>query len=393
MPAFASSIVETLRLPVLVLDAELRVRRANPAFYRAFRIEAQTDGRPLDEVGDGQWSDPQLQGLLQGVLRGEPFADFQIEMDFRNVGRRVLLLGASGVLHEGAPMILLSVEDVTAGVEAREELERLNRELEDRVRERTAQLEAANHELEAFCYSVSHDLRAPLRAVDGFSDELLSSYPGRALDDRGQHYLRRIKAGAERMGRLIDDLLGLSRLNRGEMRRERVDLSALAESVAAELRQHEPGRQVTVSVEPGLSAWGDAGLLKVALENLLGNAWKFTSKKPSATIAVGRAEREGRAAFFVRDDGAGFDQAHSSGLFRPFQRLHQERDFPGEGVGLATVQRVVHRHGGQVWAEGEPGKGAAFYFSLPEAPCPAVTAGDEEGRLRRPAPIRPSRHD
>jgi len=168
------------------------------------------------------------------------------------------------------------------------------------------------------------------------------------------------------MGQLIDDMLQLSRLNRGEMKREPVDLTALAEGVAAELHGREPERTVAFVIEPGLSAIGDSALLGVALENLLGNAWKFTSKKPSATITMGRQIHEGAPAFFVRDDGAGFDMAHISKLFGAFQRLHSQREFPGNGVGLATVQRVIHRHGGQIWAEGVLGQGATFHFTLPQ---------------------------
>jgi PAS domain S-box-containing protein len=367
--AFAQSIVETVRHPLLVLDLGLRVRKANAAFRRTFAVaQAETEGRLVRELGGGQWDIPRLREVLEEVARGgRPFEDFEVRHDFPNVGVKVMVLDARRVTNDadGTPMVLLAIEDVTDSRRAWDALYRLNRELDDRVGERTAQLEAANRELEAFAYSVSHDLRAPLRALDGFSDELLRSYPGRVLDDRGQHYLRRLRSGTQRMGRLIDDMLQLSRINRGEMSRETVDLSALAGEVAAELAGGEPGRRVAFAIEPGLSAVGDGALLRVALVNLLGNAWKFTSKKPTATITVGREEHEGVPAFFVRDDGAGFDMAHSSKLFGAFQRLHGEREFPGNGVGLATVQRVVHRHGGRVWAEGSPGQGAAFHFTLP----------------------------
>lgn len=371
MRGFAQSIVETVRHPLLVLDGQMRIIKANAAFSRAFGVAgSQTEGQVLYALGD-LWDVPRLRALLGRVAPdGASFEDFEVRHDFPGLGRRVLLLDARRVLHEdGTPMILLAIEDVTERVRAADELHRLNRELEDRVRQRTAQLEAANRELEAFCYSVSHDLRAPLRALDGFSDELLRSYSGR-LDERGRHYLERLRAGTQRMGRLIDDLLQLSRLSRGEMRQDRVDLSALAEAAAAELRQQEPARQVEFAIEPGLSAVGDAALLRIALDNLLGNSWKFTSKKQRATIAFGRGEHEGGEVFFVRDDGAGFDVAHAGKLFGAFQRLHPEREFPGNGIGLATVQRVVRRHGGRIWAEGEPGKGATFYFTLPAEESP-----------------------
>jgi signal transduction histidine kinase len=370
MRGFALSIVETVRHPLLVLDRDLRVRKGNAAFYRTFGVApAETEGWFLYELGRGQWNLLRLGRLLDAVsATGEAFQDFEIELHLPHVGDRVMVLDAHVVTDDanGTHMIVLAIEDVTDRVRAREELHRLNRGLEDRVAERTVQLEAANREMEAFAYSVSHDLRGPLRALDGFSDELLRAYPGKVLDDRGQHYLRRLRSGTQRMGQLIDDMLLLSRLNRGEVKRERVDLSALADDVAAELKGREPERQVTFAIEAGLSAAGDAALLRVALDNLLGNAWKFTAKTPAATVVVGRTATADGSAFFVRDDGAGFDMAHIDKLFGAFQRLHSEREFAGNGVGLAIVQRVVNRHGGRVWAEGRPGAGATFHFTLPE---------------------------
>jgi light-regulated signal transduction histidine kinase (bacteriophytochrome) len=368
MRGFAQSIVETVRHPLLVLDGDLRVHEANAAFYRTFKATgAETKEHLVYDLGGGQWDIPRLRQLLEDVARDEgSFKDVEVRHDFPQVGFKVMVLDAHRVLHDdGTPMILLAIEDATEKALALDALHKLNRELDDRVSERTAQLEAANRELEAFAYSVSHDLRAPLRALDGFSDELLRCYADR-LDDRGQHYLQRLRSGTQRMGQLIDDMLQLSRLNRVAMKREPVDLTTLAEGVAADLRGREPDRTVAFFIEPGLSTIGDAGLLGVALENLLGNAWKFTSKKLSATITVGRQTHEGAPAFFVRDDGAGFDMAHISNLFGAFQRLHTQREFPGTGVGLATVQRVVHRHGGQVWAEGVPGEGATIHFTLPQ---------------------------
>ncbi len=245
-----------------------------------------------------------------------------------------------------------------------EQIQRDAAELEVRVAERTAELAALNAELEAFAYSVSHDLRAPLRGIDGFSQALLEDYADK-LDAEGQGYLRRVQAASRHMGQLIDDLLKLSRVTRAEAYHETVELSALAQMVAADLQRQEPGRQVEFVIAEGLTAKGDARLLRVVLENLMGNAWKFTAKHPRARIEFGDTQYNGKRAYFVRDDGVGFDMAYADKLFGAFQRLHSATEFEGTGIGLASVQRIIHRHGGQVWAEGEVEQGATFYFTLP----------------------------
>jgi light-regulated signal transduction histidine kinase (bacteriophytochrome) len=246
-----------------------------------------------------------------------------------------------------------------------DELLKRNAELEERVREYAARAEAAAKELEGFCYSVSHDLRAPLRSIDGFTHALLES-SGESLDPTAREYLQRVRGASQRMGRLIEDLLHLSRVGRKEMRVEEVDLSELAGSVAAQLHKSEPDREVEFVIAPGLHARGDERLLRIALENLFNNAWKFTSKIPKARIEFGRGEKDGQTGFYLRDNGAGFDAAYSEKLFTPFQRLHSANEFPGTGVGLAVVQRIISRHGGRVWAEGAPDQGAAFWFALPD---------------------------
>jgi len=239
----------------------------------------------------------------------------------------------------------------------------LAQEMEEHVEERTAQLEAANKEMESFAYSVSHDLRAPLRSIDGFSKALYDDYLDK-FDAEGRDHLKRVRRATERMGQLIDDMLKLSRMTRGEMLIERTDLSALAREVFRNLQASDPGRTVRGKVQEDVFGAGDRKMLRTVLENLLGNAWKYTSKQAQARIMFGAAGTGDSFAYFVKDNGAGFDMAYVQKLFAPFQRLHSESEFPGTGIGLATVQRIIHRHGGKVWAEGEVGKGATFYFTL-----------------------------
>jgi signal transduction histidine kinase len=245
------------------------------------------------------------------------------------------------------------------------EIRHMNAELERRVAQRTEQLEATNRELEAFAYAVSHDLRAPLRSMSGFS-QLLQESPTAALDDKSRHYLQRIHEASRRMSALIEDLLSLSRVSRSELTPRPIDLSQLAADAAATVREHYPHRDVELQIEPGLSAHGDSRLLRIALENLLDNAWKYTAHTTEARVEVGSRREEDAHAFYVRDNGIGFDMAYSAKLFGPFQRLHAETQYPGTGIGLVTVQRILARHGGRIWAQAEPNRGATFYFTMPE---------------------------
>jgi len=283
-----------------------------------------------------------------------------------------------GVLTDAFNQMLGRIEDQNRALrDSQEKLQGHATDLEQRVVERTHELEernealrrnaaellAANAELDAFAYSVSHDLRAPLRSIDGFSQVLLEDYAG-TLDEAGRDSLRRVRAASQRMATLIDDLLKLARVTRAEMRTEVVDLSGMAGDIAAELQRTAPERQVEVAIAPGLTARGDSRLLRVALDNLLRNSWKYPANQARPRIEIGSAEGNGSRVFMVRDNGAGFDMQYADKLFGVFQRLHSAAEFEGTGVGLATVRRIITRHGGRIWAEGAVDQGATFYFTL-----------------------------
>ena len=334
-----------------------------------WQVESAADGRAAlaqarSRTPDLVLSDVMMPGLdgvgLLRALRSHPTTSHvPVVLLSARAGEEAVLEG----LETGADDYLVkpfAARELLARVHTHLELARLRREW-------SSELERANRELEAFSYSVSHDLRAPLRAIDGFSRALLDEYAER-LDAQGRHYLERVRAGTQRMARLIDDLLGLSRITRAPLHRERVDLTALGRRILAELAARDPERRVEVRVADGLFAHGDAGLLAALLQNLLDNAWKFTSKQPSARIELGSEQCGAETIFVVRDDGAGFDMEHAKKLFGPYQRLHTEAEFHGSGIGLATVHRIAARHQGRVWAASSPGAGARFFFTLGKQP-------------------------
>jgi len=361
---FRSLVEQSLVGVYLIQDGVFRY--VNPALAS---ILGYTREELLDRLGPKDVSHPEDWPLVEGNLRrrleGEVVA---VRYGFRCVRKdgRVIHVEVHGArtVYRGRPAVLGTLVDVTDQVEAQAALRALAAELEERVRERTAQLEAANRELEAFSYSVAHDLRAPLRAIDGFSQALVEDY-AECLDEVGRDYLRRVRAASQRMGELIDDLLQLSRITRQPLQAEEVDLSALVQRIAEVLRERQPERRVELRVQPGVLARADPKLLRVALENLLHNAWKFTGMRQLAVVEFGVTHTEHGMACFVRDNGVGFDMRYADKLFAPFQRLHKPSEFPGTGIGLATVQRVVARHRGRVWAQGVPDEGASFYFTLP----------------------------
>lgn len=338
----------------------------NPAFVHTFGwVRRELIGRTSTDVGIWPSVSERKRWVKELTASGRT-RDFVVNWRNKSGEARICQISADVVQIGGEPCILALTSDVTDRKHAEEEVRSLNAELEQRVQERTAELTAANRELESFAYSISHDLRAPLRGIDGFSQLLADEYRSR-LDAQGVDYLDRVRRAAQRMGTLIDDILELSRVTRQEMRRVRVDLSQMAAELLEERARTAPEHRVEVLITPDCKTFGDPQLLRVMLQNLLENAWKYSSKQPAPRIEFGQETHDGETAFFVRDNGVGFDMQYADRLFTPFQRLHRPEEFEGTGIGLATVARIVRRHGGRIWTEAAPQKGATFRFTLAQS--------------------------
>ena len=357
---------EAARDGIFLLDAvTLKITDANPYMTDLLGYE-HTDflGKELWEIGffsDRKASKAAFREVqVNGYLRYE-----NLPLQSRRGEIREVEFVSNVYVEDGHRVIQCNIRDNTEHRKAEKEVRRLNEELEQRVADRTAQLQAANRELETFSYAVSHDLRAPLRHINGFSQALMEDY-GEKLDATGNGYLQELRDATQEMGQLIDDMLKLARVTRSEILMETVNLSELAHTIIKELQKKDPGRTVTVDIREALSARGDKRLLRILLTNLFGNAWKFTSKRANAEITFGNELSDGDTVYFVCDNGAGFDMAYADKLFGAFQRLHRVDEFDGTGIGLATVQRIVNRHGGRAWAEGAVDIGATVYFTIPD---------------------------
>ena len=370
--ARAASVLHTVREPIVLLDRELKVQLHNPAFSELYGLhdDATTDGRALETLGEGAWSDPAVQQRLMDVLlRGRELWDFEHEQRTDDDQVRTMLINARRMPlpDRDDEVVLMTVTDVTVQRAVQQRVEELNRQLEGKVE----QVSEVNRELEAFSYSVSHDLRAPLRHVAGFSDKL-GRHLGEDIDDKSRHYLDVIGNSARRMSQLIDDLLVYSRLGRSALRLQAVDMQSLVAEARAMLDANEAneGRadRVEWRIAPQPIVLADENMMRQVWSNLLGNALKYSSQRDRSIVEVGhQLQGDGSHLFSVRDNGAGFDMAYAGKLFGVFQRLHKASDFPGTGIGLASVRRVLGRHGGRIWAESEPDQGATFYFTLPAA--------------------------
>ena len=363
---FLRKIVELSPYPIIVIEPDGRVEYINPTFVQTF-------GYALDEISTvTEWFNKIFPNVFD---RREFILNWKIDLrkaktdnteprmfNATNRDGKIQNIIFRQVFVENDKEVVIC-EIVSERIQAEDNFRKLNEELEERVTQRTGQLEAINKELEAFSYSVSHDLRAPLRSIDGFSMALLEEYSGK-LDLEGQDYLQRVRSASQRMGQIIDDLLSLSRISRRELRKQDVNLSEIAENILNKLHERDSDRIVDIVIGHKVVAYCDPNLVEIVLENLLSNAWKFTAKQEKPWIVFDQIIQDNEMVYCVRDNGAGFDMAYADKLFGTFQRLHKDTDFDGYGIGLATVQRIINRHEGRIWAEGYVNRGASFYFAL-----------------------------
>ncbi len=353
------ALIKETPFAIMLVTSDRKIVQVNKAFETMFDVSTRA---VLGKTCDAFLHCYQCHGNCP-VLEGRRIVLEETDGLHRSNRRMPLLRSSALLAQNGEPIVLEAFVDISARKQAEEERDRYRDQLEDLVEERTAELNAVNQELESFCYSVSHDLRSPLRAINGFSTVLHEDY-NEVLDPDGQDFLHRIRNGTERMGHLIDDLLQLSRVTRSDIARTTTDLSALAKEILDRFQKEDLHRRVNVTITDGLRAQGDERLLRIALENLLSNAWKYTRNIEPGEIIFGTTQDSEDPAFFIRDNGAGFDMQYANKLFGAFQRLHRASEFEGTGIGLATVQRIIQRHGGRVWAEAAPGAGATFFFTL-----------------------------
>ncbi|MEO8010421.1 MAG: ATP-binding protein, partial [Dokdonella sp.] len=366
--ARSRAIVQTVREPIVVVDDALRVVMSNAAFREVYangRDEEASIGEPLERVGAGAWSDPVLAERLTEVgRRNRELWDYELTQRIGDEVERIVLVNARPMLipESSQSTILMTVADITARKRAQAQILELNRDLEGKI----AQISEVNRELESFSYSVSHDLRAPLRHIAGFADKL-GTHLGEGADEKAHHYLEVIGSSARRMSTLIEDLLLYSRLGRSALRLQPVDSRNLVEQVRAIVLADAGERQIEWRIGELPYVIGDETMLRQVWQNLLGNAVKYTARRTRAEIEIGVEKNdEKEIVFFVRDNGTGFDMDYAGKLFGVFQRLHKPSDFPGTGIGLANVRRIIGRHGGRTWAQAAPDKGATFYFSMPD---------------------------
>jgi PAS domain S-box-containing protein len=396
--ALVRAVMDNLPIGIAVnsVDPAVIFSYVNDNFIKFYRITRETITGP-DDFWNAVYEEPEFREamkkrVLGDCASGDPERMYWKDIPISRKGEETTFVSARNIPLPARKLMISTVWDVTEERKVQKEIWRLNEELEKKVSGQTGELrktqlallnlvddlnestknvastnkslEAVNKELAAFSYSVSHDLRAPLRAIDGFSQAIIEDYADKPLDETGRTYLEKIRRGTQNMGQLIDDMLNLSRVTQSEFVVEQIDLSKMVRSIIAEYQESKPEKQVTVNIQEDVTIRGDHRLIRIVFINLLGNAWKFAGKREDPHIEFGMTQKDGLKTIYVRDNGVGFDMAYAGKLFGAFQRLHRTDEFPGTGIGLATVQRIIHRHGGHVWAEGEIGKGATFFFTL-----------------------------